>query len=74
MWNKRMGVLGFGCSREHCRLSGLLCCVAQVVGAVIVDLVLLLCWPLDLFGMFLDDQEISTGVGDTNKLHVFLLV
>ena len=41
MWNKRMGVLGFGCLREHCRLSGFLCCVAQVVGAVIVGLVLL---------------------------------
>ena len=30
MWNKRMGVLGFGGLRKHCRLSGLLllqlCC------------------------------------------------
>ena len=41
MWNKRMGVLGFGCLRKHRRLSGFLCCVARVFGAVIVDLVLL---------------------------------
>ena len=53
------------------------CCsfVARVFGAVIVDLVCcIIVLTLDLFGMFLDDQEISTGVGDTNKLHIFLLV
>ena len=51
------------------------CCsfVARVFGAVIVDLVCIVL-TLDLFGMFLDDQEISTGVGDTNKLHILLLV
>ena len=51
------------------------CCsfVARVFGAVIVDL-FVLCWRSVYLGMFLDDQEISTGVGDTNKLHIFLLV
>ena len=31
---------------------------------------------LDLFGfgMFLDDREISTGVGDTDKPYIFLVV
>ena len=40
---------------------------------MIVDLVCIVL-TLDLFGMFLDGQEISTGVGDTNNLHIFLLV
>ena len=73
MWNTRMGVLGFGCLREHCRLSGLLCCVARVFGAVIVGLVLL-CWRSIFLECFWMTKKLSTGVGDTNKLHVFLLV
>ena len=40
---------------------------------MIVDLVCIVL-TLDLFGMFLDDQEISTGVGDTDKLYIFLVV
>ena len=69
-----MGVLGFGGLRKHCSLSGLLlqlCCASLRCCDCRFGFIVL---TLDLFGMFLDDQEISTGVGDTDKLHIFLFV
>ena len=63
MWNKRMGILGYGGLRKHgMRLLRLLL-------EIILD-----CANAERIGIFLDDQESRTGVGDTDKLYILYVV